>query len=1159
MTAREGGGFFVVTGDSPRILMDHMCGVFRSDPVSPFADEIIVVQSLGMERWVRQQLALQLGCAASLRLPFPAAFCRDLSGSLRPGEAIDESFEQDRLVWRLFSLLGERSLSDDPANAMLVDYLGDGDASRRYGLARRLAASFDEYRLYRPQMLLDWESGGGEQWGSVASENYLRWQRNLWVKLVGDTRPAHFARWFLSTIEQLERAAAVPEGLPERISVFGISTLPPLFVRLLKAVSRFVPVYFHVLVPDAESWRFDLQLQHPLFARFGRASQELLDTLDGVSPRERFELRHLNSALPADDSLLHHVQRGLRQWKNGSTDANALRLAVAAEDSSIGIHLCHSPLREVEVLRDCILDAFSADPTLRPHDVLVMVPDVETYAPLVESVFAKPPVENGPVFPISVADRSRALSSDIYRAFERFLDLATSRLGAAQVMQLLAMPPVARGVDLSSAELERLGARLDEAGIIWGWDGAERAREYQVVPFEENAWRQGIDRMLTGYAVGPAEELVGGLLPVAGDMPGDAQMLGRFVEWVEALHLNLVWLRSDHTIADWIEKLTGMLSWLVVPDESVERNIVEELTAIIRSLGDLTADAYHPADAGSGVGGGASHTVHLAVIRDWLGDTMGGERHSTRFLVGGATVCAMKPMRAIPHRFIAMLGMDDSSFPRKMRRHAFDLITASPKPGDRDARADDRQLMLDNLLCASDRLHISWTARSQVNNSEIASSIVIAELQEYLHSITGAEVEHSHPWLKVEHKLQPYNREYFVASGTEPNTLFSYDAGLAASVAASSRSESVPPFVNDTVLSGSVPVAVPRANVNVNVNANSGVAVAAAKAAGTIPAEDENILEISLSNLAEIWINPSRFHLRHTLGVSLPDVDEIFRDVEPLEVSPLMEFKTRAHLLAAASGSGSRETDRILQLASGYLPPRALGDGWYDKLANEMAPLLNDMVAIEFTRPLNIDLRGEDEHGLWRITGLLDGQSEDAQYRVWPARKPGAKGRVYAWVAHLLRAASGLEGMTHVWGTDVYERRVLAPITAADARQELTELVAVYRRVLVRPIPYFINSVEAYRKNIESSQARLSPMDAARKKWKAPEEKTDLDNGPHDMNDPYVALLWKGRSPLDECEVEFKALADTFWEPLTRYERGAEETGPAAASNGESAERSSDS
>lgn len=1153
MTANGASGFFVVTGDSPLILMDHMCGVLRSDPVSPFVDEIIVVQSLGMERWVRQQLALQLGCAASLRLPFPAAFCRALSRSLRPGEAIDESFEQDRLVWRLFSLLADMGLSDDPANTMLVDYLSDGDASRRYGLALRLAASFDEYRLYRPQMLLDWESGGGEQWGSSASESYLRWQRNLWIKLAGNTRPAHFARWFLSTIEQLERAAAVPEGLPERISVFGISTLPPLFVRLLKAVSRFVPVYFHVLVPDAESWKFDLHLQHPLFARFGRASRELLGTLDGVSSHERFELQHLNSTAPADDSLLHRVQRDLRQWKNGQTETRAARLAVAAEDSSIGIHLCHSPLREVEVLRDCILDAFSADPTLSPHDVLVMVPDVETYAPLVESVFAKPPVENGPAFPISVADRSRALSSDIYRAFARFLDLATSRLSVAQVMQLLAMSPVARGVDLSSAELERVGARLDEAGIIWGWDGAERAREYQVVPFEENAWRQGLDRMLTGYAVGPVEELVDGLLPVAGDLPGDAQMLGRFVEWMETLHSNFEWLRSDHTIADWVENLTEMLSWLVAPEESAEQSIVEELTAIIRSLGELTAEACSLADVDSGIESGASRTVSFAVIRDWLTNTMGGERHSTRFLVGGATVCAMKPMRAIPHRFIAMLGMDDSSFPRKIRRQAFDLIAAAPATGDRDARADDRQLMLDNLLCAGDRLHISWTARSQVNNSEIAPSIVVAELQEYLHSITGAGPEYSHAWLSVEHKLQPYNREYFAVSGAQSNTLFSYDAGLAASVAASSQSESVPPFVADAVLSGSAPVAVPRANAN--------VPVAAAKATATAPAADENILEISFSNLAEIWINPSRFHLRRTLGVSLPDADEMFRDIEPLEVLRLqsLQFKTKARLLATVFGTGSRESDRKLQLASGYLPPRALGEGWYDELASEMTSLLDDLAAIEFTEPLNIDLRGEDEYGLWRITGLLNGQSTDAQYRVWPATKPGAKGRVYAWLAHLLRAASGLEGMTHAWGTDVYERRILTPITVADAWRELTELVAVYRRVLVRPIPYFIHSVEAYRKNIESSRARRNPMDAARKKWKAPEEKTALDNGPHDMSDPYVALLWKGRSPLDECEEEFKTLADTFWEPLSRYERDTEETGLAAADNGEGAERSADS
>ncbi len=78
--------------------------------------------------------------------------------------------------------------------------------------------------------------------------------------------------------------------------------------------------------------------------------------------------------------ILSLVQRG-----KGRADAP---LAVVPGDDSLAVHACHSPMREAQVLKDLVLDAFNRDPGLNPHDVVVMMPDIEAYAPFLEAVFS---------------------------------------------------------------------------------------------------------------------------------------------------------------------------------------------------------------------------------------------------------------------------------------------------------------------------------------------------------------------------------------------------------------------------------------------------------------------------------------------------------------------------------------------------------------------------------------------------------------------------------------------------------------------------------------------------------------------------------------------------------------------------------------------------
>jgi exodeoxyribonuclease V gamma subunit len=76
---------------------------------------------------------------------------------------------------------------------------------------------------------------------------------------------------------------------------------------------------------------------------------------------------------------LENLQSGI--YNNKPNDGQS-----TFDDSSISIHSCHTPLRELETLRNYLLTIAEKHP-LDASEVLVMCPDIESYAPAIEAVF----------------------------------------------------------------------------------------------------------------------------------------------------------------------------------------------------------------------------------------------------------------------------------------------------------------------------------------------------------------------------------------------------------------------------------------------------------------------------------------------------------------------------------------------------------------------------------------------------------------------------------------------------------------------------------------------------------------------------------------------------------------------------------------------------
>jgi exodeoxyribonuclease V gamma subunit len=424
------------------------------------------------------------------------------------------------------------------------------DMRKLLGLARVLAARFTEYQLYRPDVLSEWERGE-----NVTDD----WQGTLWRCIcASNATSCHSASQYRQTLEALKLAATPPTELPSRLSIFGVNTLPPIYVELLHAVARHIPVRIYLQAPPRAT--FAGEVHNPLFASFGVVVREfvsLLETHATDSVPVEWEEHHPRSGEGRSRTMLAQLQADVRDGvERGPDSALAPRIPLPANsrDESLSLHRCHSPMREMEVLRDQLFAAFAADPALRPHDVLQLVPEVAAYAPFVDAVFGVGEPEL-PRVPYRIADRAVAQESRLADAALRILRLVGARWTAAEIVELLDLPPVRRAAGLPSDGTGHVLQWVEETRIRWGRDGAMRREQFDLPPVEANSWRAGMDRLLMGYATGPTSGFVADVLPYAGDTIGDPATLGAFAQFLEQLFDTLTGWRTARTLGEWSGEL----------------------------------------------------------------------------------------------------------------------------------------------------------------------------------------------------------------------------------------------------------------------------------------------------------------------------------------------------------------------------------------------------------------------------------------------------------------------------------------------------------------------------------------------------------------------------------------------------------------------------
>jgi exodeoxyribonuclease V gamma subunit len=1084
------------------VLAGVLADLVAEPPDDAFARECIVVQGRGMERWLSMELARRLGVWANPDFPFPRAIIdRALAGVLGDEEPITSPFEPGALMWAIADLLP--SYLEHAEFAPVRAYL-DRDPRRLklIELAALLADTFDHYAVYRPDMVLGWDAGEGKDWQAV-----------LWRGLVHRHGPGHAAAKARALQRELGAGRPLAADFPARVSVFGVSTLPPLYVDVLAMLSEVVELHLFLLSPSREYWgdirsrrekireltrrrassAEALEALHlpdapALLESLGRVGRDFQHVLEGAvdyedDPRDLY-------VDPGTSTMLAALQSDLLWLRTRAPgDPEAPPLALPSGDDSVVIHACHGPMREVEVLHDQLVAAFDRDRSLQLHDVVVMAPAIDAYAPFIEAVFGS---AHRLRIPFRIADRSARAANEVLEAFIAVIDVVRGRFPASAVLDLIALSPVRERFGIGADEIDTIRSWIAEAGVRWGVDETHRRATGQPA-CRDHTWSFGLDRLLLGYALPVREEaLYRGVLPYDDVEGADAVLLGRLAECCQRL-FDLRSLLDARPLARWRDDLSALLAGMVAANPG-NAHQHEEIRRALAALAERAERA------------GFTGPVDLETVRVQIEREVEGGRSPRGFLSGGVTFCELVPMRSIPFRIVCLLGLNSDAFPRSRRPPGFDLIAQQPRIGDRNPRDDDRYLFLEALLSARERLIITFTGRSISDNTELPPSVVVSELIDAIdrtyaaeeatgdreasnqqlslplddRSATGARAEsftgapartgtRVSDRVVVRHPLQPFSPSYF--DGSVP-ALFSYaPREHDAARALIAERHSPPPF-----LSAPLPHAEP-------------------------------IETVALDDLTAFFEHPSRRFLQRCLGLTLRQRDDTIDDREPITLDSLARWRLGDRLLRRALRGDSLAGVFPLVRAGGELPQGRLGRCTYDAIAPEVEAIAATTLAARGgarAAPLEIDLMIEGV----RLTGILR--------NVWPLGQVAAQfsrlGRRHElghWIRHLVFNATRGRARTLLIGRGKNGGDAPGSVSwrpVADPQRQLASLLDLYRIGQRYPLPLFQRASRAYAEEMRRGGNTEQALASAARHW------TDF-MGLGDGDDPHVERLYGRRPP----------------------------------------------
>lgn len=974
--------------------MEHLVrelSLLLQEPLfDPFASESIIVHSPGMERYIQLNVSLQNGIAANLKFLYPNRFLLDL---LKRVNSQPFPFDPAHMTFRIMAAL-RSMLTDTRYNDELKAvqaYIPDHHQFRLYQLAGQTANLFDRYIIHRYEMLEKWNVG-------EFSENIGDpiWQSLLWKEIFNQDdgfNPLNLIQELSGRMDREWLLSSIPSG---RLILFGISHLPPLHVDIIEQIAQFCDVHLFHLTPETVS----------------------LSTRE--SSFDWFLTRILQSTSP------ENIRQNISQNKN---------------DITIRLHSCHTELREVEVLKDAILEALDSNADMKTSDFLVMTTDIERYAPFIEAVFGSGG-ENDLAY--SIADRHPVKEKEAYDLLESLFDFVGGRFTFTEVFAFLEIPMVQSAFEFSPDQIDDLQNLYRKNNARWAYHREMKAR-FALPETKENTFRHATERMLLGSLLPGEEELLWKDILTSPDLEGESlNTVGTFVELLDRLYYFYTKMNESLSGEEWKHLLKDALTLL-----ATDRVNFENLTKVLDGL------ARWPVKAGY------DEPLEMNVIRREIALRFTEMKYGYGFLAGGITFCAMMPMRSIPFRFIGILGLNEGVFPARETLPSFDLIMKYPRPSDRHRQEDDRRLFRETILSSREYLHLSHIGKDIHDNQTRPRSILLDELEEHF-----SKTDSHNELLTYHHRIHPFHHAYFSGDGKLP---IGYDrrAFEASRFSLQNRTD-MNPFI-DPSLNYSEPMQI-----------------------------DTDIREVSLEQMVRFFMNPARYFLQNTAGIRAEYFRVENKNEEPFLLDGLDSYRLFSMGLRELlpDGGASEETSGSLTelihnmkqktaeyfRKKGELPEQKMGDVALERIHSDIELLVSHLEGKPIvTRSVRIagEINADPVRILLDMDRVLMFQSEN-HIHIHPSKF--RKHHIFLpALIHLLISANG----EHSGSTILYfkgdssgiRKITLSEISSDRAAEHLRDLLFVFLEGEKTPLPFFPET--SYKYYIELTKRKDDPLVSA--------------------------------------------------------------------------------
>lgn len=907
----------IIAGASLEQLATDLAIKIRDQERNIFQPVHIVTQTEGMNNWLKINLASKNGIAANIRFLKPNELISKLYYSL--GATYKPVLSAEEQQWILFKVLNEKKFIESFPKVSRY-YTGDVEnkAAKRMSLARKIADLFDQYQIYRTDIISKWNKN--ELYFS-GNENET-WQQYLWISsrnLLHDHFPDKLD--ISNFIQEQAKDAMKMRKLQADIPViyfFGISLITEFHLNILRRISGEIDIKFFILNPALSDYWFDDLSEKKLvfYRKTGKvmpteeATGNALLLLWGRVIQDSFSLLFKDddiinnySEIPKADSLpltlLSKVQDSINQYYNLNNELNVSDL----QDGSIVINSCYNPVREVQVLYNYLVKLFLENGGgLSTRDILVMVSDIDLYAAYVQSVFDNAPYK----FHYTIADEHYALRDSISSALQAILKIDEENFDAELLLRLLDYSSVRQKFNISNVALLR--RIIKSANIRFGIHG-NIIDDTRFV-----SWKYGAKKIMFGACMFSNAEFSfanESFYPVNEVEGYDAFEVIKFISFIEALIASIEKRKQNRSISEWVKYVDEILHDFVCDKEE---NNDEDYLVLMKELENynLLSEAFN------------ENIAYSIFVEDLLKHIDQKSQHVT-YAQHGITFCSFIPMRSIPFKVIALLGMDNDKFPRRNNELSFNLMSVKPRRGDRSVKDNDNHLFLETLLSAGENLYISYSGQSVKDNSPIPPAIVVDELLDYIQSAMTEDVDVKKQLIQLQ-PLHNYSGKY----NREDDKLYNF------LLTSKEQKDFRYPIVREV---------------------------------------EFDFSEIDIQHFERFLSNPVKGYFNRVLGIYYNDEEVLAETTEKFELNKLEQSQTKNKLLRCDNDLIEQFVDS--ELKKGHLPLKNMASASVMYIQSEIKDtkeIFESLVENKQPRTAEIDLRIDDTILKGRIDGMYDDQ-----------------------------------------------------------------------------------------------------------------------------------------------------------------------------------------